>query len=168
VLGLLAIVLGIGLIATQGDLSSFRGPGGQAGVHWGVATGLLISGYTVIDAYGVRTLGIQPVVLDWCSNLLRFVLLAPVVVSKPSRAKAVMKGRWLLAFGVGVLSPLSYILVLGALQMGAPLSLVAPARELSMMIGALFGMLWLGEPVGAKRLFGCLLLAGGVGLLGTK
>jgi hypothetical protein len=50
-----------------------------------------------------------------------------------ARMKASMKGRWLLAIAVGALSPLSYILVLTALDWGAPLSLVAPAREMSMM-----------------------------------
>jgi drug/metabolite transporter (DMT)-like permease len=167
VLGLLAVVVGIGLIATQGDLSAFRRPGGQAGVRWGLATGSLIASYTVVDAYGVKALGIQPVVLDWCSNLLRFVLLAPVVLRNPGRARALMKKRWLLAIGVGVLSPLSYILVLAALEMGAPLSVVAPAREMSMMVGALFGMVILREPVGAWRLVGCLVLIAGVALLGA-
>jgi drug/metabolite transporter (DMT)-like permease len=167
VLGLLAVVVGIGLIATQGDLSAFRRPGGQAGVRWGLATGSLIASYTVVDAYGVKALGIQPVVLDWCSNLLRFVLLAPVVLRNPGRARALMKKRWLLAIGVGVLSPLSYILVLAALEMGAPLSVVAPAREMSMMVGALFGMVILREPVGAWRLVGCLVLIAGVVLLGA-
>jgi drug/metabolite transporter (DMT)-like permease len=167
VLGLLAVVVGIGLIATQGDLSAFRRPGGQAGVRWGLATGSLIASYTVVDAYGVKALGIQPVVLDWCSNLLRFVLLAPVVLRNPGRARALMKSRWLLAIGVGVLSPLSYILVLAALEMGAPLSVVAPAREMSMMVGALFGMVILREPVGAWRLVGCLVLIAGVALLGA-
>jgi len=81
VLGLLTVVAGIGLISTQGNLAAFRQPGGQAGVRWGMATGSLIAGYTVVDAYGVKTLGIQPVVLDWCANLLRFVLLAPIVLS---------------------------------------------------------------------------------------
>jgi drug/metabolite transporter (DMT)-like permease len=167
VLGLLTVVAGIGLISTQGNLAAFRQPGGHAGVRWGMATGSLIAGYTVVDAYGVKTLGIQPVVLDWCANLLRFVLLAPIVLSNPARAKERMKGRWLLAIAVGVLSPLSYILVLGALDLGAPLSIVAPAREMSMMVGALFGMIILGEPVGLWRLAGCLVLIAGVVLLGA-
>jgi drug/metabolite transporter (DMT)-like permease len=167
VLGLLTVVAGIGLISTQGNLAAFRQPGGQAGVRWGMATGSLIAGYTVVDAYGVKTLGIQPVVLDWCANLLRFVLLAPIVLSNPTRAKERMKGRWLLAIAVGVLSPLSYILVLGALDLGAPLSIVAPAREMSMMVGALFGMIILAEPVGLWRLAGCLVLIAGVVLLGA-
>lgn len=166
-LGLAAVVIGIGLISTQGNLAAFRRPDGQAGVRWGAATGLLISIYTVVDAYGVKRLGIHPVVLDWLSNLLRFILLAPVVLRDLDRARALMQGRWLLAIGVGLLSPLSYILVLAALDMGAPLSVVAPTREMSMMIGALFGMLVLRETVGVWRLAGCLVLAAGVVLLGS-
>jgi drug/metabolite transporter (DMT)-like permease len=166
-LGLAAVVIGIGLISTRGDLAAFRRPGGQAGVRWGMITGLLIAIYTVVDAYGVKTLGIQPVVLDWFSNLLRFVLLAPVVLRDPDRARKFMQGRWLLAIGVGLLSPLSYILVLTAFDMGAPLSVVAPTREMSMMIGALFGMVILHEAVGVWRLMGCLVLIAGVVLLGA-
>ena len=55
VLGPLAVVAGIGLISTQGDLGAFRRPGGEAGVRWSMATGSLIAGYTVVDAYGVKT-----------------------------------------------------------------------------------------------------------------
>jgi len=167
VLGLLAVVTGIGLISTQGNLSAFRKPGGQTGVRWGVTTGALIAGYTVVDGYGVKTLGIHAVVLDWCSNLLRFFLLAPVVLSNPTQVRAMMKGRWFLAIAVGLLSPLSYILVLTALDMGAPLSVVAPLREMSMMVGALFGMVILREPVGVWRIVGCLVLIVGVVLLGA-
>jgi uncharacterized membrane protein len=167
VLGLVAVVVGIGLISTQGSLSAFREPDGLAGVRWGAATGLLIASYTVIDAYGVKVLGIQPVILDWCSNLLRSVLLAPLVLRNRDHALARMNGRWFLAIGVGVLSPLSYILVLIALEMQAPLSVVAPMREMSMMVGALFGMVILREPVGAWRVVGCIILIVGVVLLGA-
>jgi drug/metabolite transporter (DMT)-like permease len=89
------------------------------------------------------------------------------VLRNPGDARERMRGRWPLAVGVGVLSPLSYILVLAALDMGAPLSVVAPAREMSMMVGALFGMVVLREPVGPWRLVGCLVLIAGVTLLGA-
>jgi drug/metabolite transporter (DMT)-like permease len=127
----------------------------------------LIASYTVVDGYGVKMLGIHPVVLDWVTNLLRFFIMLPIVLSNLPRAKAKMKGHWWLAFWVGALSPLSYILVLTAIEMGAPLSLVAPAREMSMMVGALFGMLILGERVTAWRVVGCAILIGGVILLGS-
>lgn len=165
VLGLLLVVAGIGLIATQGDLSAFRRPDGQSGVRWGTATGGLIACYTVVDAYAVKALGIAPVVLDWFSNLLRFFLLAPLVIAAPRRAFDAMRGYWWIAIGVGLLSPLSYILVLAALTSGAPLSLVAPMREMSMMVGVLMGMLILREQVGPWRLAGCGVLIAGVILL---
>jgi drug/metabolite transporter (DMT)-like permease len=167
ILGLLAVVAGIGFITTQGDLTAFRRPRGLDGVRWGTATGSLIASYTVVDGYGVKILGIHPVVLDWVTNLLRFFIMLPIVLSNLPRAREKMKGYWLLAFGVGALSPLSYILVLSAIEMGAPLSLVAPAREMSMMVGALFGMLILGERVTAWRVVGCAILIGGVALLGS-
>lgn len=166
-LGLALVVIGIGLIATRGDLRAFRQPGGQTGVRWGLGTGGLIASYTVVDAYAVKTIGIAPVLLDWLSNSLRFALLAPVVVAAPARALQRMKGHWLGAVLVGLLSPLSYILVLSALSSGAPLSLVAPLREMSMMVGALLGMLILGEPVGRWRLAGCAVLICGVILLAS-
>jgi drug/metabolite transporter (DMT)-like permease len=166
--GLVAVIAGIGLIATQGNLSAFRQPQGQAGIRWGIGTGGLIATYTVVDAYAVKQLGIAPVVFDWLSNLLRFFLLAPLVIANPARARASMRGYWLLAVGVGLLSPLSYILVLTALGMGAPLSIVAPMREMSMMVGALMGMVILNEKVGRWRLIGCAVLAFGVVLLSSS
>lgn len=166
--GLVLVVAGILLIATQGKLSSFTKPGGQAGIRWGTATGGLIAIYTVVDAYAVKTLGIAPVVLDWFSNLLRFFLLLPLVLANPHRAIAEMRGHWWTAVGVGLLSPLSYILVLAALTGGAPLSLVAPMREMSMMVGALMGMLILREAVGRWRLAGCGALIAGVILLSAN
>ena len=166
--GLALVVAGIGLIATRGDLSAFRRPGGQAGIRWGTATGGLIASYTVVDSYAVKALGITPVILDWFSNLLRFVLLAPVVATNPRRAMIGMRGHWWSAFGVGLLSPLSYILVLAALRNGAPLSLVAPMREMSMMIGALLAMAILRETVGVWRLAGCgVLIVGVIALAGA-
>ena len=164
-LGLGLVVAGIGLIATQGRLAAFTRPGGQAGIRWGTATGGLIASYTVVDAYAVKVLGIAPVVLDWFSNLLRVGLLMPLVIANPRRAAGAMRGYWGLALGVGLLSPLSYILVLAALSAGAPLSLVAPMREMSMMLGALMGMLILREAVGPWRLVGCAVLIAGVILL---
>jgi drug/metabolite transporter (DMT)-like permease len=164
-LGLVAIVLGIGLIATQGRLSMFREARAIQGVRWGGATGGLIAAYTVVDAYSVKVLGIQPVVLDWCSNIFRLVVLTPWMVRHRTTAWQAMRGHWGLAWAVGALSPLSYLLVLMAIEHGAPLSVVAPTREMSMMAGALLGMLVLREAVGIGRLAGCALLTVGVLLL---
>ncbi|MCQ0969552.1 EamA family transporter [Paracoccus sp. TK19116] len=125
----------------------------------------MIAAYTVVDAYAVKALGIAPVMLDWFTNMLRFFLLLPLFAANPRRAVSAMRGHWWAALGVGLLSPLSYILVLTALTTGAPLSLVAPMREMSMMVGAIMGMLILREAVGRWRLAGCGVLIAGVILL---
>src|SRR4029078_558821 len=117
---------------------------------------------------GIRLLRIHPVVLDRFANVIRFFMLAALVLPNAALARERMKGHWWLAVGVGLLSPMSYILVLSAIEMGAPLSLVAPAREMSMMVGALFGMLILGERVNGWRLIGCAILILGVVLLGSS
>ncbi len=166
VFGLFAIVAGIILISTQGNLAKFKQPEARIGVRWGTITGGAISGYTVVDAYGVKLLGIHPVILDWCSNAVRMITLLPWVVANRHLLRERMKNHWLLAVAVGLLSPLSYILVLLALKIGAPLSLTAPAREMSMMVGALMGMFFLREKVGPGRLLGCAILIAGVILLG--
>ncbi|PWC12399.1 multidrug DMT transporter permease [Brenneria roseae subsp. americana] len=168
VAGLGAIVAGIVLISSQGSFVRFRQPAAQAGIRWGTATGGMIAGYTVVDAYGVKMLGIHPVILDWCSQTVRFVMLLPWLTTHRHEVLKLMRGKWMIAIAVGILSPLSYILVLVALQMGAPLSVVAPAREMSMMVGVLLGMFILREPVGIWRLAGCLVLVAGVMLLGRS
>jgi len=167
VVGLLAVVAGIGCISTQGNLAAFRQPKGQEGVRWGLSTGSLIATYTVVDGYGVKVLGIHPVLIDWFSNFLRLFLLGPLMLKRPAQMMKAMQGHWWLAVGVGLFSPLSYILVLTAVDMGAPLSLVAPAREMSMMIGAIFGMLILREPINIWRVAGCATIIAGVVLLGA-
>ena len=65
---------------------------------------------------------------------------------------------------VGVLSPLAYALVLFALQQ-APLSYVAPVREVSMLLATWLGARYLGETLTPARLMGALLMLLGVGLL---
>lgn len=163
--GLVLVVSGIVLIATQGSLRAFRRPEGHAGIRWGTATGGLIATYTVADAFAVKALGVTPVVLDWITNVMRCVLLLPLMVRQRRAAMAAMRGHWGLATAIGVMSPLGYILVLEAMTRGAPLSIVAPMREMSMMVGTLLGMVVLKEAVGRWRLIGCAVLIIGVILL---
>jgi drug/metabolite transporter (DMT)-like permease len=66
---------------------------------------------------------------------------------------------------VAVLSPLAYVLVLVALTL-APVSLVAPAREPSMVIGAVLGAGVLGEGHARRRALCAAAIVVGVALLG--
>lgn len=167
IVGMLCVVIGVLLIATQGRLSIFRNAQAWVGVRWGMVIGLFIAAYTVVDAYGVKVLLISPVLFDWFTGITRTAMMAPHILRRRLQAWESMRGHWHLALAVGLLSPLGYILVLYALRNGAPLSLVAPAREMSMMLGTLAGMFLLREKVGPGRLAGCLSILAGVVLLGS-
>jgi drug/metabolite transporter (DMT)-like permease len=65
------------------------------------------------------------------------------------------------AWVVAVLGPIGYILVLFAMRV-APVSHVAPARELSTLVGAYFGSRVLREQVGPTRVAGALCIVAGV------
>jgi uncharacterized membrane protein len=163
--GMLCVVLGLLLIATQGKISRLLQPAAMLGVRWGALVGVLIAAYTLVDAYGVKTLLIAPVVFDWATCATRTLMMLPHTARQPKQAMTAMRGYWPLAWAIGVLSPLGYILVLYALRDGAPVSLVAPAREMSMLLVTLAGLYLLREPVGWGRLVGCCSIALGVVLL---
>ena len=131
------------------------------GIVYGALTGVFIAAYTVLDGFSVKVMLIAPIILDYFGNLLRLLILSPAVLRNRARLAHQWRRNRRLAFGVGVLSPLSYILVLYAMQT-APVSYVAPARELSMMIAAVFGVKLLQEPDAAARMLGAGFIASGV------
>jgi len=104
---------------------------------------------------------IGPVLVDYVGNLLRVPLLLPASLRDVEGLRAAWRGQWRQALVVGTLGPLAYILVLYAVQM-APLSHVAPAREVSMLFAALIGGRLLGEKGRGLRLLGAGCIAGGV------
>lgn len=168
-LGILAVCGGVFLIA--GGTKLFSGSGAShdkamAGVRWGAATGALIACYTVIDGYAVKVLLIGPVLVDYVGNLLRVPLLAVPVLRDRAGFAPAWRAQWKHALVVAVLGPLAYILVLYAMTM-APLSHVAPAREVSMLFAALIGGRLLGEGDRALRLVGAAFIALGVIALAT-
>jgi drug/metabolite transporter (DMT)-like permease len=166
-LGVLAVCGGVFLIA--GGPRLLRGGDGDAaahakalaGVRWGAATGLLIAAYTVIDGYAVKVLLIGPVLVDYVGNVLRVPILLPAALRDAAGFRAACRAQWRHALVVATLGPLAYILVLYAVTM-APLSHVAPAREVSMLFAALLGGKLLGESDRAARIAGACCMALGV------
>ena len=165
-IGVFAVCGGVFLIA--GGPALWRGlhtPAAQARLHaglrWGALTGLTIATYSVVDGYAVKVLLMGPVVFDYFGNLLRVPLQAPLVWRDGAGLRAAFRTQWRYALVVATLGPLAYILVLYAVQM-APLSHVAPAREVSMLLAALIGGRLLGEKDRGTRLAGAACIAGGV------
>jgi drug/metabolite transporter (DMT)-like permease len=162
--GILAVCGGVFLIAGGPKLWQGGGPShdkAMAGVRWGAATGALIAAYTVIDGYAVKVLLIGPVLVDYVGNLLRVPLLALPVLRDYAGLVLACRTQWKPALIVAALGPLAYVLVLYAVTM-APLSHVAPAREVSMLFAALIGGRLLGEGDRALRVAGAACIALGV------
>jgi drug/metabolite transporter (DMT)-like permease len=161
-IGIAAILAGLvvvsGLLTTSGR--TYR----PAGVGWGVLTGVWIAAYTVVDALAVTSLRLDPFVFFFLSLLVSSLVLAPFAL----RDRASVRREWRASRRqiviVGVLSPVAYTLVLFALRL-APLAYVAPLREVSMMVGVLYGVWLLHERVTRMRLTGVALMIAGVAAL---
>jgi len=165
-LGVAAVVGGIFALsrgggAAKGAPAALPADAVRAGLRWGIATGALVATYTVIDAWAVKGLGMAPLVFYPLGLLLRSVLLTPFALAQRGQARETWRQHRGAIVGVGLLSPLAYTLALLALQR-APLSYVAPVREVSMLVGALVGARLLGEPMTRARIGGVLMLLGGV------
>ena len=135
-----------------------------AGLRWGAATGVLIAVYTVVDAYSVKVMLISPILVDYVGNLLRIPFMLPSVLADRAGFVRDLRAQWKAALLLATVSPLGYVLVLYAVQM-APLSHVAPAREVSMLFAALLGGRLLGETDRGPRLLGAACIVAGVLLL---
>lgn len=135
-----------------------------AGVRWGLLTGVCIAAYSVVDAYAVKVLLIGPLIHDYLCNVLRVPMMLPMFWRERAGLGDALRRHWRPALVVALLSPAAYILVLYAVTL-APLSHVAPAREVSMLVAALLGGRLLGEGERALRLLGAACIAGGVVVL---
>lgn len=168
-LGIAAVVGGVFLIAGGPRLlRATRDPAARQRVHkgmvYGLLTGAFIASYTVVDAYAVKWLLMSPILVDYMGNFVRVAVLAPTVLRDGATARRLWGQQWRYALGVAVFSPVAYVLVLYAMK-EAPLSHVAPAREVSMLFAALIGGHLLGEGDRSLRVLGALCIAAGVAAL---
>jgi drug/metabolite transporter (DMT)-like permease len=134
------------------------------GTVFAVLTGGAIAAYTLWDKHAVGAAALSPIVYYWGTNLANAALLTPVAL----RRRHELREAWTLsrarAAGVGLLSPLAYVLVLYALAR-APVSYVAPARESSIVIGTLLGIFVLHEQDRPRRVAAAAAILTGVVVL---
>ena len=177
-LGIVSVVGGVFLIAGGMNLiRSFQRKQEQSeeqekvriqirkGIVYGVLTGVFIAAYTLVDAYAVKVLLLSPILVDYYGNFTRLAVLAPVLLRDRAATMCAWKSQWKYALIVACVSPISYVLVLYAIQI-APISHVAPAREVSMLFAALIGGHLLKEGDRLQRILGALCIAVGVISLG--
>lgn len=158
IVGVLCIVGGIVLV-TGLFFAGHREKG--KGILYGLGTGLFIASYTINDGWAVKALLISPFFVDYAGNLFRTLVLAPKAWRDYATTLTEMRKFRAPVLIVAVLGPLGYILVLFAMTL-APVSHVAPARELSTLVGTWLGARMLKEKSAPTRLVGATLIVAGV------
>jgi drug/metabolite transporter (DMT)-like permease len=140
-----------GVFVLTGNIARLARSATRDAVGYALITGLFIAGYTLWDKQAVSHFAIMPIVLDWGANVCRAILLTPFAFVYSDQAINEWREHKWEAIAIAILIPLSYILVLTAMRF-TPVSYVAPAREISILIGTAMGTRLLAEGDAPRRL----------------
>ena len=158
-----AVLIGASaLLLTGNPFTWHRGAERQA-VGFALLTGFMIAAYTIWDKASVAAWLIPPLVYNWGANAFRVAVLVPYTVRRaPGGMARAWRERRGAVVAIALLSPLGYLLVLTAMVY-TPVSLVAPAREVSILFAALIGAHFLREGDLARRIVAAVGMVLGIG-----
>lgn len=121
------------------------------GLLYGLLCGLCIAGYTVWDQQAVSRLQMPPLLYDGGTSIVMFCILTPFARARwPEVVREWHEHRWH-ALVVAVLGAVGYVLILTAMSF-TPVSYIAPAREVSILLGTFLGARLLRESEARRRL----------------
>lgn len=156
-----ALLISAGGLLLTGDPRALRRAGIERAVVVALATGVTIAAYTMVDKAAVAVLLTPPILQDWATNVGRVALMAPQLRARSDAVRVAWREHRGDVLAVAVLCPLSYILVLTAMQFTL-VSYVAPAREVSILIAAFLGARWLSERDARRRGIAAALMTVGI------
>jgi drug/metabolite transporter (DMT)-like permease len=159
ILGVAAVVLGVCVISVNPGAGS--GKPQVASVAYGVLTGATIAGYTLWDDRAVSVWVVPPILYFTAGCVLQSAMLTPYALARKRQVACLWRDHRREILTVAVLSPLAYLFVLFAMQT-TPVSVVAPVRELSIVIGSVIAWRVLGEPDPVRRLIGAAAVLSGI------
>jgi drug/metabolite transporter (DMT)-like permease len=156
-------LVAIGLVVAGVMLIGLRR--GSHGLGWALATGALISTYTLIDGAAVRDLdgSFSYTISVFAVNAILHIPIMWALRGRVRIVAAIRAEGWRHVVA-GAASAGAYVLVLIAARI-APLGLVSAFRETSVLFGALGAWFILKEPLAGKRLQGAALIALGLAVL---
>jgi drug/metabolite transporter (DMT)-like permease len=156
-----AFLISAGGLLLTGDPRALRSKGIERAVLTALCTGVAIAAYTLVDKTAVALLLTPPILQDWLTNLGRVLLMVPLLRGRGASVHAAWREHRREVLAVAALCPLSYILVLTAMQI-ALVSYVAPAREVSILIAAFLGAHLLSEGDARRRSIAAVVITVGV------
>jgi len=134
-----AVLIGISALVLTGNPFAWHKSEARKAVGFALLTGMTIAVYTLTDKWSVAAWLIPPLVYDWGCNFFRCLVIVPLTRHRnPGAMAAAWRDKRFTVLVIAAASPLSYILVLTAMVF-TPVSLVAPAREVSILFAALMG-----------------------------
>jgi uncharacterized membrane protein len=146
-----AVLIGASALMLTGNPFAWHRSEARHALGFALLTGCMISTYTVWDKASVAQWLIPPLLFDWGCNAFRVMVLIPWSRHRvPGAIGKAWREQRRAVVTIAILSPLSYILVLTAMVF-TPVSLVAPAREVSILFAALMGAHLLREGDMARR-----------------
>jgi drug/metabolite transporter (DMT)-like permease len=158
-----ALLIGASALALTGNPFAWHKSEARHAVGFALATGCMIATYTIWDKASVAKWLIVPLAYDWGCNAFRVLVLVPFTRHRaPGAIGKAWRERRGTVVAIALLSPLSYILVLTAMVF-TPVSLVAPAREVSILFAALMGAHFLREGDLGRRVIAAIGMVLGIG-----
>ncbi len=140
-----AVLIGASALLLTGNPFKWHKTEARHAVGFALLTGCTVAAYSVWDKASVANWLIAPILYDFGCNIFRVAALVPFVQRRwPGTIGKAWRERRGTVVAIAVLSPLAYILVLTAMVF-TPVSLVAPAREVSILFAALMGAHFLRE-----------------------
>jgi drug/metabolite transporter (DMT)-like permease len=156
-----AALIACAVVLLTGNLSHLRQRGSLLAVLYALLTGCVIASYTVVDKLAVAAFAVPPILQDWAANCGRVVIMTPVALRAPDEIASTWRRARKEIIAVAILCPLSYILVLTAMVF-TPVSYVAPAREVSILIAAVMGAQLLKEGETRRRVIAAMAMVAGI------
>ncbi|HUC93480.1 MAG TPA: DMT family transporter [Paenibacillus sp.] len=159
-IGVIAIVAGIILLSDikfkRNESSSLKAP------LLALAVGICIAGYITVDKIALNY--VSAVVLNEATNIGNLLALSWAAFNSKGMRKE-LHANWKIMLLGGLIAPAGYLLFLFALSL-APVSQLAPMREIGTVFGTLMGIFILQEKQGTRRLITSILITMGVIILG--
>ncbi len=163
-LGVAVVVLGVVVISAYRSTGDATRAAKVNGMVFGTLIGLANAAATLWDKQAVSGLELSPFLFYWGISVFEVLLLAPVALRDRRKLADLWTRHRREVLAVGVLAPTAYVIVLFALRL-APVSVIAPAKELSVVMALLGAWFFLKEKELTRRFVGAFVVIGGVLML---
>jgi drug/metabolite transporter (DMT)-like permease len=161
---LAAAGLALACAGVAGAASTSPPRDGAAAILLALSVGACIGIYTAVDAAGVRSAETALSYIVWFFIAHAPCIGIPAIIRRGRRVFAAARAEWRSGLLAGALSVVSYGLALAAFRI-APVTELAALRETSVIFAALIGWIFMGEPMGRRRIAAAAVLALGLVVL---